>query len=89
MSSCLKPTVYNGRGLETQWINLVFQSHELICGCNDPQTHFNTLINNQKCHHSTEGTTIAATTGTIEKDETGFDAGDLEALFAENQEDAG
>jgi len=89
MSTLLKPTVYTKRGLENQWINLVFQSHDLICGCNDPQLHFNTLLNNQKCHRSTEETTTAVTTGDGKEKETPFDEGDLEALFAENIEEEG
>lgn len=87
MTKFLKPSIYNGRSAENHWISLVFSTHDSICSCDDPIKHLNYLINQQKCRPSTEETTTIETTGTTEKDEMPFDAKDLEALFAENQED--
>lgn len=88
MSKFLKPPYYNGRSAEQQWIGIVHSTHDQICSCNDPIDHLNYLINQQKCHHSTKEITTTATTGTTNADEMPFDAKDLEALFAENPEDA-
>lgn len=87
MSKFLKQPIYNGRSAENHWVSLVFSTHDSICSCDNVVDHFNYIINQQKCHRSTEEITTTETTGTIEKEEMPFDAKDLEALFAENQED--
>lgn len=89
MSKFLKEPYYKGRGAENTWINIVFQSHDQICSCNTAIDHLNHIINQQKCHHTTEKDTLEETTGTGDKDEMPFDAEDLENLFSENPEDAG
>lgn len=89
MSKYYKPTIYNSKGLQNQWINCIFQSHDIICSCNKPIEHLTDLINNQKCQHSTEETTTEETGGDTLKEETGFDEGDLEKLFENTQEDEG
>lgn len=45
MSNQLKPTLYKEKSLELQWLNNIFSSHDLCCGCNDPVLHLMILIN--------------------------------------------
>lgn len=89
MSKFLKPPHYQGRGLENSWLNIVYQSHDQICSCNTVIDHLNHIIDQQKCHRSTEKDTTAATTGTGEQEEMPFDAEDLERLFSESQDAEG
>lgn len=90
MSDYLKPSLYNGRGKENQLINLMFHGHDMICGCNDTNNHLLHLLRREKCHRSEGTTTTAETTGTPKDDEIGIDEGDLEKLFAtENDVDEG
>lgn len=90
MSTYLKPPLYSKRGLEQQLKNLMFQGHELICGCNTPNDHLQYLLNQEKCHLSDPTATTAETGGEKETDDLGIDAGDLETLFAtENDVDEG
>lgn len=89
MSSYLKPVLYSGRGLENQWKNIIFQSHDLMCGCPKPLDHLKHLLQQESCLHFKE-TTTEETGGTTANDELGIDAGDLENLFAtENDVDEG
>lgn len=89
MSKFMKEPLYNKRGLQNQWINLIYQSHDLICGCNKPIDHLKDIIEQQQCRPSDAETTIAAG-GTGEDPEPTFDAGDLERLFSpENDVDEG
>lgn len=89
MSKYLKPSLYNGKSAERQWINIIWSTHDQICSCDKVIEHLNSIVSNETCHHFTKETTTTATTGTTEKDETGFAEGDLELLFAENQDDDG
>ena len=89
MSKFLQPSLYKNRALETQWMNIIFQSHDLMCGCNKPHKHLQYLINSEQCRHfkDTDG---EETGGMPEKEEPTFDEGDLEKLFAtENDVDEG
>ncbi len=43
----LKNPNYNPKGLQTQWMNSIFQTHELICGCNETILHLLAIINSQ------------------------------------------
>lgn len=87
MSKFLKPCYYEGRALENQWMNNVFQSHDLICGCLDPVNHLNFLHNQQKCPRTKDtGTTTEETTG--DAVDLPIDTGDLEKLFEEDGDDA-
>lgn len=87
MSDYLKPTLYSKRGLENGWLNLVYGTHDQICGCNDPINHLNHLIKKQKCPHIEETSTTAGTSGTTETQDAGYEEGDLEKLFAEDTQD--
>lgn len=89
MSKYLKPSYYQGRGAENSWLNIVYQSHDQICSCNTVIEHLNHLVNQQKCHRSTEKDTTKETTGIGETEEMPFDAEDLEKLFSENPDDDG
>ncbi|AXQ65800.1 MAG: hypothetical protein [Betatorquevirus homini38] len=89
MSKFQKPTLYNGRGLDNQWMNNIFQSHDLFCGCNKVIEHLLDILKIQKCHHTTEEDTTVQTSGTGKEDEMPFDAEDLENLFAENTDAEG
>lgn len=40
-----EPPRYSPKGLETQYINSVHQSHESICGCSEPILHLLRIYN--------------------------------------------
>ena len=82
---------YGPRALEDQWINGIYNSHDLICGCNDPILHLFDILNrkgsarkplldikNAKCLITGE-----EDAGTQED----IAPGELEALFAEEDGD--
>lgn len=78
MSRFLQHPLYTGKGLEGQWLNLIYSSHDLCCGCSTPINHLQHLL---KCR---------GLIGTKEEDgqeeetpEEGFGSGDLEKLFEE------
>lgn len=87
MSTKLSKVQYQGRALELQWINATISCHDLMCGCNDPIGHFHHLTK-EKCLTGEKDSTVA-TGGITDKEETGFDEGDLEQLFAQSQDDEG
>lgn len=90
MSKFLREPLYTGRGKENQWLNIIFQSHDMICGCPSAQQHLKHLFEQQECRHFRDTETTEETGGTTEKDELGIDAGDLENLFStENDVDEG
>lgn len=76
-----KNTHYGLRGLETNWVNIIFQTHDQFCGCDDTWKHLD-HIRQQQCHRSEEPT---AGTSTEIAQEDGFGFGDLELLFAEEE----
>ena len=41
----IKPPRYGPRGLELQFLNSIFQNHDLFCGCNDQLLHILSIIN--------------------------------------------
>jgi len=89
MSKFLQPTQYNGRQQENNWINFNIHFHDSFCGCPEPLTHLQHLLN-ERCRHFKDATTTTETGGIQEKDEIGIDDGDLERLFAtENEDDEG
>lgn len=79
MTSHLKPCLYNGRGINNQWMNLIYTSHDLFCGCLHPIEHLKGILKEQECP-TTEKTTIK-TTSKEDGDDFHIDAGDLENLF--------
>ncbi len=98
--SKLKPTYYNSNGLQQQLKNTLFGNHDLCCGCDTPGNHLFYLLKDT-IHPSKFSTTeineikkclgIGETTKTTttEDAEEGFQDGDLEALFAEEDDSAG
>lgn len=98
MSCMWKPPYYGPRGRETQWIGLIFQTHSIFCGCDDPTGHLLYLLapqltqqQIQKFKRCLSGpTTDAATTTLTEEitteqpntDVVDFFDGELEDLFA-------
>lgn len=87
MSTYLKPTLYSKRGLQNQWVNIIYQSHDLICGCNKPIDHLNDVINQQKCLHldAIGGPTTTNQNG--DADDFPLDEGDLQQLFEKEEEE--
>lgn len=79
MSKFLQKPVYKGRALENQLINTVINAHDLCCGCLQPTNHLAYLFcsnTSKKCP--------TTTTGEDHTEETTLDAGDLDALFADD-----
>lgn len=89
MSKFLKPCQYEGRALENQWVNEVFTSHDLFCGCMNPVQHLNAIIDSQKCLRFKDVATTTEIGGTQENDDLGIDDGDLATLFDEGKESTG
>lgn len=86
MSKFYKPTIYNKTSINHAWVNVIYSTHDLICGCEDPIAHLNDIVNKQKCLPSTATTTTGETTGIITEEENGFDEGDLQKLFEESDD---
>lgn len=84
MSKFLKPSLYNGKGLENQLRNCMYNLHDLSCGCNTPRKHLTSILNPEKCH-STKEDGIHGDTNAFD----GVDEGDLDALFALTDDAAG
>lgn len=92
MSSYLTPSLYSKNGLENQWLNTIWNTHDLCCGCNDCFKHLWHILqkkNNLPCLPSTS-TEDAGTQTDGEDHGDGFDEGDLDKLFEEDfEEDTG
>jgi len=94
MSSFLTPALYSNNGLENQWMNVVWNTHDLICGCNDCFKHLLEILKRKgslPCLPSI--TTEEPGTDDHNGDggaDAGLDDGELERLFAEDSpEDEG
>lgn len=76
-----------------QWKNTLVNLHDCICSCSSGIKHTLLLLTNEEITVTKEEKNKiikCLTTGeeeTTTKDETGFDAGDLEALFAGDGDD--
>ena len=92
MSSYLTPSLYSRNALENQWVNSIWNTHDLICGCNNCFKHLFEILqkkNNLPCLPSTS-TEDAGTQTDGEDHGDGFDEGDLDKLFEEDfEEDTG
>ncbi len=100
MSYLFKPTIYNNKAKQNEWINNIFLTHDLICYCEHPQRHLLAAIaekqeniqlskeekkNLFQCLTTTEETTPIIGDTPEDIDELGLDA-----VFAEDfGEDAG
>lgn len=90
MSKYFQPAFSTKRALETKWLNIIYQAHDVICSCDTPSDHLQHLINTEKCRHFKDAATTTETGGTQEEEENTFDEGDLEKLFSkENDVDEG
>lgn len=56
MSFYYKPPIYGPRGLEKQWYNNIFHSHDLFCGCDSTIHHLLSLIASQTTPSDLPGT---------------------------------
>ncbi len=77
MSDYLKPSLYNGKGIENQLRNCIYSAHDLCCGCSTPKSHLLHILDPPEWRPSTTGK---------EKDTTAtdgdhFDEGDLARIF--------
>lgn len=85
MTSYFTPPLYNKNGLEAQWVNSIWQSHDLICGCNRAFQHLAAILQqkNIKCLPSTS--TGDAGVQTEDGDAKDLpEEGDLDKLFEED-----
>lgn len=86
MSKLLTPSIYSNNGLENQWVNTIWNTHEMICGCNDIWRHLADILKrqgSQLCLPSTSTDDAGTQTdGGEEKDI--LEDGDLDRLFAED-----
>lgn len=87
MSTYLTPAVYSKNALENQWVNCIFNTHDLICGCNSTIKHLAAILNRQPGQPSQ---LCLPSTSEDDRGQHGDDAeelpieeGDLEALFEE------
>lgn len=96
MSSLWKQPQYGPKGLENCWHNLVYSTHDSICGCNDTTLHLLQILSKNnpkkpttkqlkeiKCLLTGEEDTTEETTGVD-----GLEPGDLDLLFAADDGDA-
>lgn len=94
MSSIWKKPLYSPRQQELKWLNLMWESHDQFCSCSDPPLHLLVLINkdskapkpvedikNLKC------LLTGKDTGTDHTGIDGLEDGELEKLFAEEEEE--
>lgn len=91
MSSFLTPSVYSKNGLENQWLNSIYNIHDLMCGCNDCFKHLFEILKrkgNIPCLPSitTEDDTTKDPNGDGAAD-AGLEDGELDRLFAEDTQD--
>ena len=97
MTSIWKKPTYSPRQQELKWLNLMWESHDQMCSCNDPPLHLMILMNresnapkpesdikNLKCLLTGTDTTTKEDT---ENEDPIFNEGELERLFAEDGEE--
>lgn len=99
MSSVWKRPTSSPRQQELAWRNLIFQSHDQFCHCEDVDLHFILLMNKfgnapkpeseiKNIKWLITGKPDIPEEDTTEKDDPGFLDGELEMLFNENTGDA-
>jgi len=88
MSKQLQPVKYTKKQQENNWINNIYSSHDLFCGCSDPLLHLLKVlnrsgnapkpeeeINNIKC--------LITGDDTIKEEGAGISTQELEDIFAD------
>ena len=89
MSKLLQEPKYYGKQIENLWINNIFSSHDLLCGCNDTILHLLTVLNRQGKAKKPEDEIrnikclITGDEDSTQEDDV-FGPGELEALFQED-----
>lgn len=86
MSTYLQNPTLTPRALETEWMNNIVSTHQLICSCEKPFKHLEHLLKQQDNKwRLTEEDTGKETTQNGDDDV--FTEGDLNALFEAEKED--
>lgn len=86
MSTLLTPSIYSNKALENNWVNCIWNTHEMFCSCNDPWKHLADILYRQGtklCLPST-GTDAATSTDPDVTEDVGLEPGDLDRLFEED-----
>lgn len=86
MSDYLTPAVYSKNGLENQWVNCIWNTHDLICGCNNAWFHLAGILKrkNIKCLPSTTTEDAGVQTDKDGEEEDLPGEGDLDKLFEDD-----
>jgi len=85
MSKLQQKPIYGDRAIQIQWMNLIFNSHGMICGCDNPRKHLQDLLDldDKKCLLTTPVTDgDEGHSGDAAFD--GITEGDLEELFKDS-----
>lgn len=89
MSTFLTPPLFSKNGLENQWVNSIWNIHELMCGCNNIWKHLAAILSrqgNQLCLPSTSTEDAGTQTAGGEEPDI-LEEGDLDKLFEEDFDD--
>lgn len=80
------PSLYSNNGLENQWVNCIWNTHDLMCGCNNCFKHLAAILQkkNIKCLPSTSTEDAGVQTGEPTEKEDFPEEGDLDKLFEED-----
>lgn len=82
---------FNDKKLQLQYINCIVGVHDLLCNCYSPAFHAASILLKQlapelkKEEKQQLQQCLTEETGTVEEETTGFDIGDLEKLFGEEE----
>lgn len=76
----LQNPVYGPGALEQNWLNTIYGTHDLMCGCPKPIEHLLQILK-KKCLLTEDGTDGEEKGDTPEE---GFGPGDLDKLFEED-----
>lgn len=87
MSKHFKPCLYKNKALENQWINTIVGGHDLWCGCCKPFDHLKDILARDKWLHTKDASTETTHTENGDADDFTLDDGDLEQLFAIEEND--
>lgn len=88
MSKYQKPSCYEKRALDNQWINNIYGSHDLFCGCLQPIKHLLDIIKETpwlRSYIDDDGKT--STKENQDGGEFNIDPEDLEKLFEQKEDD--
>ncbi len=93
MTEYFQHTYLTKKGLQRQLLNTIVGNHDLVCKCNEPLTHVAALIfEDAKPTNFTEKQKkiikqcLGEDAGTTTGEDLAIDGGDLEQLFAEDDD---